>query len=190
MEENKTIDCADNYIPFRSGDPSGLANTPRPLPLGALAFFPGKGVFAFVVLERRRMASAIGARLERPEHCADCTTFSNSAADIAESARNIRGIDATREDETGRSILCSAPKSLISLAVARNVFSSNKLASRLKVSCLSGLGFNSTGTSRTGKPATVATGFDLGAERGAEAVILKACLEYGNCTVSCQCMIR
>ena len=46
------------------------------------------------------------------------------------------------------------------------------------------------GPLRTGKPATVATGFDLRAERGAGAVILKACLEYENCTITCQCMIR
>ena len=46
------------------------------------------------------------------------------------------------------------------------------------------------GPSRTAKPATVATGFDLCAERGAEAVILKACPEYRNRTITCQCMIR
>ena len=46
------------------------------------------------------------------------------------------------------------------------------------------------GPSRTGKPATVATGFDLRAERGAGAVILRACPEYQKNTATRQCIIR
>ncbi len=46
------------------------------------------------------------------------------------------------------------------------------------------------GQLQTQKPAAVATGFILDAMRGAEAVILKACLMCTNRKMICQCMIR